>query len=69
MVAAVPEWVPTPDNLQYLAAIRTLDRVVYSLISERRERLASTMSALEASNGLSSHKDLLTQLLEVWFHE
>jgi cytochrome P450 len=32
----VPEFVPTPDNLQFGAAVSRLDKAVYSLISRRR---------------------------------
>jgi hypothetical protein len=32
----LPEWVPTPDNLAFTAAVRRLDRAVLGLIAERR---------------------------------
>lgn len=31
-----PEWLPTPDNVQYNQAVQRLDEVVYGLISQRR---------------------------------
>lgn len=37
----VPEWVPTPDNLRYNAAVARLDKAVYSLIAERRAATAA----------------------------
>lgn len=43
----VPEWLPTPDNLQYSVAVSRLDRVVYRLIAQRRARLASSASTPE----------------------
>lgn len=35
----VPEWFPSPDNLQYNAAVHRLDSFIYSLIDQRREEL------------------------------
>ncbi len=35
-----PEWLPTPDNVQYNAAVQRLDEVVYRLIRERRQQYA-----------------------------
>ncbi|KAK9830754.1 hypothetical protein WJX74_005464 [Apatococcus lobatus] len=35
----VPEWVPTPVNVQFNAAIITLNRLVYGMISQRRMQL------------------------------
>lgn len=40
----VPEWLPTPDNLQYAEAVRQLDSVVYSIIDSRRVKLAASTS-------------------------
>jgi cytochrome P450 len=37
-MAAVPTWVPTPTRAGYRTAVKTLDRVVYRLIEERRKR-------------------------------
>jgi cytochrome P450 len=56
-IAAVPEWFPTIDNLQYKAAVTRLDNVVYRLIAERRNQLASSSAP--------AHQDLLTRLLQV----
>jgi cytochrome P450 len=56
-IAAVPEWFPTIDNLQYKAAVTRLDNVVYRLIAERRSQLASSSAP--------AHQDLLTRLLQV----
>jgi len=54
---AVPEWVPTFDNIQYNSAVTGLDKVVFRLIDERRRQLASSSAP---------HKnDLLTRLLQV----
>eukprot|EP00897_Mesotaenium_endlicherianum_P008466 jgi/Mesen1/7648/ME000004S07912 len=38
---AVPDWVPTPDNIQYNAAVSELDAVVYDFIGQRRRQLAA----------------------------
>ena len=35
----VPEWVPTPVNLQFTAAVTSLNRLVYGMISQRRLQL------------------------------
>jgi cytochrome P450 len=35
----VPEWVPTPDNLEFGAAVRELDDLVYGIIARRRDDL------------------------------
>ena len=35
----VPEWVPTPVNVQFNAAIVSLNRLVYGMISQRRMQL------------------------------
>ncbi len=63
----IPESVPTPENLQFTAAVARLDKAVYSLIARRRQELASSLPINEASssenrmNGKNS--DLLTSLL------
>ena len=56
---AVPEWFPTPDNIQYNAAVAKLDEIVYRLIAQRRHQLA------EGGGGQVAEPDLLTRLLEV----
>lgn len=33
---AIPEWLPTPDNVQYNRAVGQLDDIVYSIIRQRR---------------------------------
>jgi cytochrome P450 len=38
---AVPEWVPTPENLRFMAAVRRLDELVYALIARRRAHQAA----------------------------
>lgn len=48
---SIPTYVPTPYNRRFKEAIRTLDRIIYRLIQERRER------GIEGS-------DLLSLLLE-----
>lgn len=37
----VPEWVPTPDNLEFSRAVAELDELVYGIIYRRREELAA----------------------------
>ena len=49
-----PLWVPTPRNRRILAGLETLNRVVYSLISERRK---------QASDSGMDTGDLLSMLL------
>lgn len=56
---AVPEWVPTFDNIQYNSAVTGLNKVVFRLIDERRHQLASSSAPQK--------KDLLTRLLQVLF--
>lgn len=36
---AIPEWLPTPDNMQYHSAVSKLDSAVYGIIADRRQRL------------------------------
>jgi len=38
---SLPEWVPTPANLAYRAAVDQLDDVIYDLIRSRRSELAA----------------------------
>ena len=38
----IPEWLPTPANQVYLAAVRQLDDYVYELIRSRKAALASS---------------------------
>lgn len=38
----IPEWLPTPDNQQYMKAVRQLDSVVYSIIDSRRAALVAS---------------------------
>ena len=37
----IPEWLPTPDNLQYREAVQQLDSAVYSIIDSRSAKLAT----------------------------
>ncbi|KAI8472926.1 MAG: cytochrome P450 [Monoraphidium minutum] len=41
----VPEWVPTPDNLEFGAAVRELDDLVYGIIRRRRAALRAAAAA------------------------
>ncbi|CAI5467405.1 unnamed protein product [Closterium sp. Yama58-4] len=60
----IPEWFPTPDNLQYTAAVQRLDGVVYRLIEERRKEMAGWAGGgRNAQGGSEEGKDLLTRLL------
>lgn len=43
---AIPEWLPTPNNLQYHAAVSQLDSAVYGIIEDRKQQL----SALQTSS-------------------
>ncbi|KAL4425407.1 hypothetical protein ABPG75_009423 [Micractinium tetrahymenae] len=59
---AIPEWVPTPDNLGFNAAVARLDRAVYGLISDRRRELAALADQAAAQQGRSeSGGDALVQ--------
>ena len=54
----MPEWIPTPENVEFNMAIKKLDSVVYSVIQERRATLAS-------GSFPTQFQDLLTQMLLV----
>lgn len=60
----IPESVPTPDNLQFTAAVARLDKAVYGLISSRRAKLLEERNNNQ-NNRESNNKncDLLTSLL------
>ena len=36
---AIPEWLPTPNNMQYHSAVSRLDSAVYGIIADRQQRL------------------------------
>ncbi|KAI5067887.1 hypothetical protein GOP47_0016232 [Adiantum capillus-veneris] len=67
-IFSVPEWFPTPDNLEYKSAIKKLDNVVYAVIKERRALLLAQesegleRSSMESGSGL--FQDLLMHLLQ-----
>ncbi|KAJ9521287.1 hypothetical protein QJQ45_023003 [Haematococcus lacustris] len=46
-ILPLPAWVPTPANLRYKHAREVLDRIVFSIITARRQQLASTPAALD----------------------
>jgi cytochrome P450 len=54
----VPEWLPTPENLQFNGAVRRLDRYILSLIASRRAALEN-----EGFSRGAALPDLLTALL------
>ena len=54
----VPEWVPIPDNFAYNAAVTRLDKAVYSLIAERRQK------RVDGSPESPDDSDLLDRLLD-----
>lgn len=39
---SLPEWVPTPSNVAYRAAVSQLDAVIYQLIRTRRAELSAS---------------------------
>ena len=41
---AIPEWLPTPDNVQYHSAVAKLDSAVYDIIADRQQQLAGPQS-------------------------
>src|SRR5215472_3128501 len=45
---AVPEWIPTPGNLRYLRAMRSLDGIIYDAIRDGRKSNADETSLLSA---------------------
>lgn len=49
----VPEWLPTPENLQYLAAVAQLDDAMYSIIADRQRRLSEPQS--QGKQAMVSH--------------
>ena len=51
----VPAWAPTPNNLRFKRAVRTLHRIIDHIIAERKARAAA---------GGSGPRDLLAILLE-----
>ncbi|HXJ95591.1 MAG TPA: cytochrome P450 [Terriglobia bacterium] len=51
----VPTWVPTPNNLRFRRAVRTLHRIVGKIISHRKAQVAA---------GETAQHDLLSILLE-----
>jgi cytochrome P450 len=54
---ALPEWVPLPDNVEFVAAVKQLDDVVYYIIATRRTELLA--QAGMTGSGSSSHSDAL----------
>lgn len=46
---AIPEWLPTPDNLQYHSAVARLDTAVYSIITDRQQQLAGMQTPPKSS--------------------
>ncbi len=60
---AIPEWLPTPNNLQYHAAVSQLDSAVYGIIEDRKQQLSALQAPSQhnqvgnsSCNGL--HRDL-----------
>jgi len=60
----IPESVPTPENLQFTAAVARLDKAVYGLIASRRAELQEedTKNQNNSENN-NKNSDLLTSLL------
>eukprot|EP00850_Spirogloea_muscicola_P006939 SM000034S12693 [mRNA] locus=s34:264668:269132:+ [translate_table: standard] len=61
----VPEWIPTPDNMQYNLAVSQLDRLVYDLIERRRRSLEELSSHIPDVAECHHPVDLLTRMLQV----
>jgi cytochrome P450 len=56
----IPQWVPTPSNRRFAAAVARIDEIIYRLIAEREAQLARAA----AGNGeRADFKDLLGMLL------
>ncbi len=70
-IVRVPPWVPTPKNLRFRSAQRTIERVVMRVVDERRssgaheeDLLSMLMSATDESSGeRMSDKQLKDELL------
>eukprot|EP00898_Chlorokybus_atmophyticus_P007097 jgi/Chlat1/7389/Chrsp6S07422 len=56
VAAATPEWVPTPDNVRFTAAVDQLDAIVYDIIARRRREM-------QTLNGPPKNPDLLWRLM------
>ncbi|HEU4404981.1 MAG TPA: cytochrome P450 [Polyangiaceae bacterium] len=67
--APAPLWVPTPSNLRFRRARRTLDALVYRVIAERRGRgepgddLLGMLMAASVEGGAMSDRQLRDELL------
>ena len=60
----LPEWVPTPDNIDFSLQVAQLDEVIYRLIRQRRRELSSGEAAAAApGGGDGERRDLLQALL------
>ncbi len=63
---AIPEWLPTPDNLQYHAAVSQLDSAVYGIIEDRKQQLSALQASSQHSQvGNSSYNRLHLDLSAV----
>ncbi|KAL3147617.1 hypothetical protein ABBQ38_014667 [Trebouxia sp. C0009 RCD-2024] len=49
---AIPEWLPTPGNLQYHSAVAKLDTAVYSIIADRQQQLVGMQTPPKSSQCL-----------------
>ncbi|DBA77753.1 TPA: hypothetical protein ACH3X2_008443 [Trebouxia sp. C0005] len=49
---AIPEWLPTPNNLQYHAAVSQLDSAVYGIIEDRKQQLPALQASPQHSQCL-----------------
>jgi cytochrome P450 len=66
----LPEWLPTPDNARFAAAVKRLDAAVYALIAARRAKMDAAAAAAAAQSSSPSDAgaaapgaDLLDRLL------
>eukprot|EP00854_Cymbomonas_tetramitiformis_P001707 gene1707-2365_t len=60
--AAIPEWVPIPENLQFQASVTRLETLVYSIIETRREYLRHREGATASQDSFEG--GLVDQLLQ-----
>ena len=51
---ALPEWVPLPDNVEFTAAVKQLDAVVYDIIATRRAELLLDQTVANVTSSSSS---------------
>lgn len=67
----IPEWVPLPSNVRYRRAVRDLDRLVYSMIEERRrdpgeDLLSMLLAARDEDGSAMSERQLRDEAVTIF---